>query len=163
MEPPGACRRAAFSGAKVPDCGSKGERFRTSSEPFEMASVSLATSEYAAGRGLIRSGQLPLADPLFPSLAVGPGRPAPGLKPPRQEISPAPTRIPRAQNSRPGRCSTSLRPFGFRPGAGRPFGPASTGTRVPGRRARKRKGDPHGKRTRIRHGNQRPASKAPSQ
>jgi len=64
MEPPGGCRRAAFSGAKVSDCGSKDERFRTSFEPFETDPVCLATSECVAGQGLIRSGNLPLADPV---------------------------------------------------------------------------------------------------
>ena len=65
--------------------------------------------------------------PCFPSLAVGP---APRLKSPRTRNFLCACRAFIAnQISCPGRCFISFRPFGFRPGAGRPFGPASTGTK----------------------------------
>lgn len=91
--------------------------------------------------------------PLFPSLAVGPGRPAPGLKPDRQRIFPcASRRIPRAAKFIAGQVLHFVAPL---TGSGPAQAVLSVRRRreqgVPGRQPRKRKGDPHGKRTRIRH------------
>ena len=95
-------------------------------------------------------------NPCFPSLAVGPGRPAPGLKPLQAGDFPCAFRAFLArQISCLERCSTHVAPLtGSDPAQAVLSVRRRREQRVPGRQPRKRKGDPHGKCTRIRHGNQ---------